>query len=146
MGNAIRDASFIPPHSNAAIGTYNLNIEFTRPDSKAMSIGNSTRPELPESLTKELDYKPSIRPTRQEAPHYTLGYFESRDYSNGLPAPNKYENGKPNSTVSFNTRENFFTSADRPMPYGEEGKYPGVGKYHLEEKKKDGPHYSIGVG
>ena len=75
-----------------------------------------------------------------------MGYFESRKYGNGLPGPEVYNNAKPESTVSFNTKENFFMSADRPMPYGEEGSYPSVGKYHIEETKKEGPHYSIGTG
>jgi len=118
MGKSSKGASFIPKHTNAPIGSYDLNINFTRPDSKAMSIGNSTRPEIPDSITRDTNYKPTIQPTREESPHYSLGYFESQNYDNGLPGPETYNNGKPRSSVSFNTRDNFFTSADRPMPYG----------------------------
>jgi hypothetical protein len=56
MGKSNREASFIPPHTNAPVGTYDPNIDITRPDRNKVTIGNSLRPNIPESITKEANY------------------------------------------------------------------------------------------
>lgn len=67
-------------------------------------------------------------------------------YDTEVPSPDTYNNSIPSRSASFNKTQNYFTSADRPTPYGEEAKFPGVGSYHIEETKKSGPYIKIGKG
>lgn len=63
-----------------------------------------------------------------------------------MPPPGTYENGRPASSISFNRKEIGLTTADRPTPYGEEVRYPGVGKYEVQGGRIDGPKIRFGTG
>lgn len=146
LGRSTRGTSFIPKHSNAAVGTYDPSLDPTRSSPICVSVGNATRPDIEPMLTKDANYDPSIDYTRSAAPLFSLGYSQPMSYETDVPAPGTYENRRPESSISFNKTESYFTSANRPNPYGEEARFPGVGAYHLMSDRKPGTHSRFGTG
>ena len=59
-----------------------------------------------------------------------------------MPPPTTY-NAKKVDRKYFNKTQRSFSVGERPMPYGQEGKYPYVGKYNVG-RGMGGTRYSIG--
>ncbi len=53
------------------------------------------------------------------------------NYSTKVPAPNVYNTDRSSMTTKseFNKTHNYFTKADRPLPYGDWGNNPGIAGY-----------------
>ena len=89
------------------------------------------------------DYKPRPNVPKEKYPHYSFGYHFERDYSTKVPPPDSYCNQKPKDRKYFNKTQRSFSVGERPTPYGQEGKYPYVGKYNVGGDMA-GSKYSIG--
>ena len=87
-------------------------------------------------------YKPNYNGPKHKYPDYSFGYHFERDYSTKVPPPDSY-NAQRVGKKDFNCTQKSFSVSERPAPYGEEGRYPYVGKYNVGGDM-GGAKYTVG--